>query len=111
MTAVPESCGEFRHGPFEVVDKDFLGILISTDKEIHEANKNLIRDIREKGGKLLVISDQPEEEPAVRLPDCGKWYGQFLGIIPLQIIADLLAAEKGITAGEFRWGSKVTKVE
>lgn len=109
--AIVESCGEFRHGPFEVVDENFLGILVSTGKELHEVNKNLIRDIKMKGGKLLVISDQKDANPTVLLPNCEMWYGQFLAIIPIQLIADFLAEKKGITAGEFRWGSKITKVE
>lgn len=110
IMAISECCGEFRHGPFEVVDEEFSAIFISTG-EVHELNRNLIRDIREKGGYVLVITDQKEEMPAIVLPKCERWYQQFLTIIPLQIIADYLAGQKGIRAGEFRWGSKITKVE
>lgn len=111
VMSIAEYCGEFRHGPFEVVDSGFLAILITTDKEVHRLNKNLLEKIRGKGGYVFIISDQSEEEPAIVLPICDKWYSQFLTIIPIQILADCIAKKKGIKSGEFRWGSKITKGE
>ncbi len=111
VVSAAEYCGEFRHGPFEVVDSRFRAVLITTDEEIHELNRNLAENIREKGGHVFIISNQEEQEPAAVLPDCGKWYSQFLTIIPIQLLADYIAERKGIKPGEFRWGSKITKGE
>ena len=109
VDSIPEIGGEFRHGPFEVVDEQFSAVVISTEEAVHKINQNLIQDIQEKGGRVFVISDQ--EETNLSLPQCNKWFKQIQNIIPLQFLADFIAKEKGIVAGEFRWGSKITKKE
>lgn len=111
VMSAAEYCGEFRHGPFEVVDSQFRAVLIVTDGEVHELNRKLAENIRGKGGRVFIISNWDEQEPAAVLTDCGKWYSQFLTIIPIQLLADYIAEKKGIKAGEFRWGSKITKGE
>lgn len=111
VMSTAELCGEFRHGPFEVVDEQFTAILITTGKEVCELDRNLAENIRGKGGYVLMVSAQKMPGSGLVLPDCDKWYQQFLTIIPLQILADTIAGRKGITAGEFRWGSKITRGE
>ncbi len=111
INAISESCGEFRHGPFEVVDSDFYGIILDTQEHVHDINKKLAEDIQKKGGNILFLSSWIESLPGIKLPDCDNWYQPFLTIIPVQLLANELARKKGIKAGDFRWGSKVTKVE
>lgn len=111
VDAISECCGEFRHGPFEVVDSKFYGIVIDTQKHVHSINAKLVEDIQKKGGTVLFLSPWKESLPGIKLPVCDDWYQPFLSIIPIQILANELARQKGIRAGEFRWGSKVTKTE
>lgn len=111
VMSAAENCGEFRHGPFEVVDEKFTAIMITTGRETYELDKKLAENIRGKGGRVLMISDVQTPGADIVLPPCGQWHSQFLGILPIQLLADRTAAKKGIRAGEFRWGSKITKGE
>lgn len=109
---------EFRHGPMETVDEDFFGIVLAPSGGTQNLGVNLAREIAEKGGRVVLVTDACAafETPAdnilaVILPKVPEMYSPFLQILPLQLLADALAKEKGIAAGEFRWGSKITAVE
>ena len=47
----------------------------------------------------------------VRLPETEEWLAPFLQILPIQLLANTLAQERKIPVGEFRWGSKVMRIE
>ena len=108
--------GEFRHGPMEIVDETFSGILIAPDGDTFELQLNLALDIAEKGGKAVFITTRNlsidnERIKIILLPNVSESLSSLLTIIPIQLYAERLADSRGITPGVFRWGSKITKVE
>lgn len=109
---------EFRHGPMETVDDGFFGIVLAPFGNTQMLGIHLAREIAEKGGRVVLVTDAgaPDQKwgdnilPVI-LPEVPEIYSPFLQILPLQLLADALAKEKGIVAGDFRWGSKITAVE
>lgn len=59
----------------------------------------------------MFLSSREKYIPGIMLSACDRWYQPFLTILPLQILANAMAEQKGIKAGDFRWGNKVTRVE
>lgn len=109
---------EFRHGPMETVDTDFFGIVLAPSGETQELGLNLTREIAKKGGRVVLVTDEEASDPdpderilLIKLPVVSERYSPFLQILPLQLLANALAEKKGIVAGDFRWGSKITAIE
>lgn len=111
-TAFCELCGEFRHGPMEMVEEGFHAVIAAANDHTFALQCRLAQDIQSHGGKVVVITSQPVEGvPTILLPDVGPWLSPLLTILPIQLYADHLAAVKGLEAGAFRWGGKITRIE
>lgn len=107
-----EQCGEFRHGPMEMVDDSFHGILIAMQDDTFPLQKRLAQDIHAHDGHLLVIANEAIDGVNTLIaPPVPDSLSPLLSILPIQLYADHLAAQKGIEAGSFRWGGKITKTE
>lgn len=105
---------EFRHGPMEMVDGNFYAIVFAPGGSTGQLSIKLARDIGEKGGHVLLITNQEDEEiirgvMKVHIPEASPMALMFYEILPLQLLANTLAQHRGIVAGQFRWGSKITK--
>lgn len=120
FTAVDFDSAEFRHGPMELVEEGFFAAVFAPTGVGQELGVRLAQSIAEKGGRVLLITDpngvcrkvQEEERIlAVVLPEAKEYASQLLQIIPIQLLADAIARDKGIVPGVFRWGSKITAVE
>lgn len=118
--AIDFDSAEFRHGPMEMVQEDFYAIVFAPSGKTQELNIGLAKDIGEKGGKVFLITDEKGirewrgENPnilPVGLRETEEYASPLLQILPVQLLANVLAEEKGIPAGVFRWGSKITSVE
>ena len=108
---------EFRHGPMEMVQKDFYAIVFAPTGRTQKLNTNLARDIVEKGGRVVLITDkggaleQTQNLLQIVLPRVEEYASQLLQILPVQLLANAMAEEKQIPVGVFRWGSKITERE
>lgn len=110
--AFGELCGEFRHGPMEMVDGGFSGIILGPEDATAPLQRALAADIRAKGGRIVYIGNvELKGIPSVILPKTEEWLSPLTTILPIQIYADALAGARGVEAGKFRWGSKITKIE
>lgn len=107
-----ELCGEFRHGPMEIVDESFHGLLVAVQEETFPLQSRLAKDIVSHGGHLTVIANAPiEGVEAIVVPQVKDELSPLMTILPIQLYADHMAKYKGIEAGTFRWGSKITTTE
>jgi glucosamine--fructose-6-phosphate aminotransferase (isomerizing) len=88
--------GELKHGPIAVIDKDHLSVIIMPKDELFELSKNSVEQIRSKGGKVLIITDESARgesflkkvDAVIFIPTIkqGIFY-PLLEIIPLQLFA------------------------
>lgn len=103
------SVAAFRHGPFELIDRDVAVFVFEGDGPTAALNLALAADVTAAGGRALLVGRGAEgwlslpAAPAVALP--------VLEILPVQMTTLALATARGHAPGVFRLGAKVTAVE
>ena len=108
--------GEFRHGPMEMVDENFTGIVIAPEGATYDTNCNLAINIADKGGKVILITNFPTSIDnkgimIMQLEPVDEFFSPIADIIPVQLVANYIAECKNLEVGKFRWSSKVTRIE
>lgn len=113
--AVGMSVAQFRHGPVEVTDDRFRGIVIGTQSETAQLDAALANDLSRMGGQVRWIGPRSEGS---RLRSLIQWpdemparFAPALETIPLQLAAYRKAELRGITPGDFRWAPAITVAE
>jgi len=114
--AIDFDAGEFKHGPMEMVDNNFYGIIIAPSGQTYSLNEKLALSIADKGGRVMFISDRNlikshENILEIKVGCVNEFLSPIITIAPIQLLSYYLAEYKGIEAGKFRWGSKVMKEE
>ena len=119
-TKMPASAllgGEFRHGPLEMVDPNFICIIYAHSQSgVYQQNLKLVADVLSFKGKVILISDIP---PDIDSPNLLKIHIHcensnlfaIPAIIPIQLIINAWAEEKNLIPGSFMHGAKVTATE
>ena len=99
--AVGMSVPQFRHGPVEVTDARFRGVVLASHRATFELDQALNGDLICMGGKarLLTLRDIPER------------FVPVAEVIPLQVAAYRKAELNGVRPGDFRWAPLVTTSE
>lgn len=98
----------FRHGPFEMVDKDCCVVVLAGD--IEPLHKKLVEDVRSTGAKALLVGTDAESEE-LRVPVLSSETRPIAEMIPIQMISLALAAIGGREPGKFERIGKVTTSE
>ena len=118
--ALDFDCGEFRHGPMEMVQSDFYCIVFAPSGATQELNLKMASDIADKQGNVILVTDEAADVGKlkerdniliVRLAETEEWASVFTEILPVQLLANALAEDRKLPVGEFRWGSKIMRVE
>jgi glutamine---fructose-6-phosphate transaminase (isomerizing) len=114
-SAVGMSAANFRHGPVEVVDQQFHGVVFGSDRGTAELDAALAEDLGSMSGDVRWIG--PPVQTRKLVPLC-PWpanvpdrFASVFEIIPLQIAAYRLAERRGVIPGEFRYAPAVTMSE
>jgi glucosamine--fructose-6-phosphate aminotransferase (isomerizing) len=107
MPSIPMSGGNFRHGPLEVMDENFRAIGFAPKDGDEDLNLALAADIKRAGGQVRLIG--PGRDWSYK--PLSPLLAPLVEIIPAQRAAIRTAHRRGITPGEFRYGSKVTRSE
>ena len=104
----------FRHGPVEIVDPGFRGLIFAPRGCTCDLNVALAQDLTRFGGHVRVIG--PQKVDALGLEWCStpsvpEMLAPLFEIVPLQVAALRLAQLKGIEVGSFRHTTQVTRDE
>lgn len=106
------NAAEFRHGPIELVHSGFIAMIFAGKSETEHLNRNLALDILHHGGRVIWMAQKMDSElPTIVLPETTELTHPFMEILPMQLLTVVLAEHKGMTAGQFRFISKVTTRE
>ena len=116
--AVGMSSGQFRHGPAEVVSKDFRAVIFGSPLQTQALDRALADDLFSLGADVRWIGPSAEHGDGVHhAPSLVDWpeipplLAPLFEIVPLQVAAYRLALWRGITPGDFRYVSEVTSSE
>ncbi|MDR3628622.1 MAG: SIS domain-containing protein [Ignavibacteriaceae bacterium] len=108
--------GEFRHGPIEMVKPGFKSILFAANGRTYSQSSKMAADIAKYNGKVLIItnedpgiSDSNIKVILIKQPD--EYLYSIQSIIPVQLMVNYLALDKGLVPGNFVHGGKVTVME
>jgi glucosamine--fructose-6-phosphate aminotransferase (isomerizing) len=112
--AIAMSVASFRHGPIEVVDQRFRGVIFVPRDKTRELNLGLAGDIDRFGGRVRLIG--PCEGNAAKLhwidaPMTPDMLAPLVEIVPVQVAAMRLAELRHVTVGKFRYVTQVTRSE
>jgi glutamine---fructose-6-phosphate transaminase (isomerizing) len=116
--AIGMSSGQFRHGPAEVVSKDFRAVVFGTPPQTQILDRSLADDLFSLGADVRWIG--PPAGPGtgvhhapslVDWPEIPSLLAPLFEIVPLQVAAYRVALWRGITPGDFRYVSEVTSSE
>lgn len=109
------SIPQFRHGPVEVVDHRFRGIIIGSQTETAHLDAALADDIQRMGGQVRWIGPPADGAKLVRLcswpAHLPQRFKSLLEVVPLQMAAYRKAEIRGVRPGEFRWAPAITATE
>lgn len=108
--AIAMPIASFRHGPVEVVDRSFRGIIFAPQDNTHELNLSLARDLVRFGGRVCLIGPLGSHVPDARwciVPSTSPTLAPIFEIVPLQAAAFQLAILRGIEPGSFRFAPQV----
>ncbi len=113
--AVTMEAGEFRHGPIEVVDRNFGAIIYGAAGEPGLLNNRLAQEILSYGGRVCLVERAnvriPETASLIPMPETMPIFQPILEVIPAQILAYKLAENDGRDPGSVRYISKVITSE
>lgn len=107
------SGGQFRHGPMELVNPGLGAIVVRGAGTCLELSLKLERDLVERGARVVAIGPQMEDRGGVQvaIPQVSLGLAPLLEILPIQLVVGQLAAELGLTPGQFQWSGKVIQQE
>ena len=112
--AIAMAAGSFRHGPVEVVDPDFRGLIFAPQGATSDINRALARDVLRFGGKIRVIGPDHRADrtlPIIDIPAVPERFAPLIEIIPVQLAALRLAQLRGVPIGKFRHAPQVCRDE
>ncbi|MHB0875419.1 MAG: SIS domain-containing protein [Anaerolineae bacterium] len=110
------AAGAFRHGPFELVGPNLFAVFFVPDGPTYGLMTSMAIEIVEKGGHVVAITDRPfalapERSQVLAVPGFGEDAFPLIASTTQELLLDALARERGIVAGDFLHGGKVTTRE
>jgi glucosamine--fructose-6-phosphate aminotransferase (isomerizing) len=111
------AAGEMKHGPIALIEPDVASFVLVGQKERRLKVLGNIEEIRARRGKVIALCDEGDEEVAQRadhvieIPKTLETLTPLLAIIPLQLFAYYVAAEKGCDVDQPRNLAKSVTVE
>jgi glucosamine--fructose-6-phosphate aminotransferase (isomerizing) len=105
--------GGFRHGPLELAGPDHRAVIFAPQGKTAELMASLVRELSQKGGKTVVMTDWPDGFSAsgaqvIAVPRAGEDLFPPAVAPAQELLLHALAQRRGVEAGIFRYGGKIT---
>jgi glutamine---fructose-6-phosphate transaminase (isomerizing) len=114
LPAVGMPLASFRHGPVELVDQKFRGLIFAQRGDTQGLNLALARDLVRFGGQVRVIGPQQvldRELEWCNIPVVPEILSPIFEIVPVQVAALRMAEIRGIVPGSFRYTPQIARDE
>jgi glucosamine--fructose-6-phosphate aminotransferase (isomerizing) len=112
--AIGMAVASFRHGPIEVVDHAFRGLVFAPQGKTRQLNVALAADLVRFGATIRVIGPADAEASWlgwIATPPCSDMLAPLLEIVPIQVAAMRLAQLRHLEVGHFRFARQVARDE
>lgn len=109
--------GEMKHGPIAMIDKNFPSIFVMPEDSVYEKNFSGMQEIKARDGKVIAITTQGNREvkkiadDVIYIPKTLEMLTPILSVVPLQLFAYHLAAQKNLDVDKPRNLAKSVTVE
>ena len=108
--------GEFRHGPYEMVDKDFRAVVFAPEGNTLQLQKNITEAIASHNGKVVFVTDTEvsfnnNNILVIRHGFVDERYAPIIEVAIPQLFANYMAIHRGFAPGVFRQSSKITTAQ
>lgn len=111
--------GELKHGPLALIDPNMPVITTAPNDELLEKNISNLQEVRARGGKLFIFTDQLHlfqqdafaDAHVIAVPKIHPLLQPILYTIPMQMLAYHVAVLKGTDIDQPRNLAKSVTVE
>jgi fructoselysine-6-P-deglycase FrlB-like protein len=114
--------GGFRHGPMELSTGEYRGVVFAPEGRTSGLTTAMAHEIAENGEQARVVlvtngkgqsgtMEQPSGLRTVNLPSCEEHHFAFHAALFFELLLVHVAEKRGLTAGVFSVGSKITAKE
>jgi glucosamine--fructose-6-phosphate aminotransferase (isomerizing) len=114
ISAVGMPIASFRHGPVELVDREFSGIVFAQAGHTQGLNLALALDLLRFGGRVRAIGPAQAISSNLEwwdIPSVPETLSPLFEIVPVQVAALRMAELRGIAPGSFRYAPQVATDE
>jgi glucosamine--fructose-6-phosphate aminotransferase (isomerizing) len=114
VAAEPYSAADFLHGPIALIDEGYPAVVVNLSGKVFEEVQEVLSEIKRRGAKTAVISDQEESlalaDAPIALPSgIPEWLSPIIAIVPGQLLAFHLSRARGFDPDQPRGIQKVTR--
>ncbi|MDR3317346.1 MAG: glutamine--fructose-6-phosphate transaminase (isomerizing) [Puniceicoccales bacterium] len=108
---------ELKHGPIALISEGAVSIFIATQKELLEKTVSNIQEVRARGGKVVVITNDNRIEwkvisdDVIVVPEVHGGINPIISVIPLQFFAYYIGILRGYDVDRPRNLAKSVTVE
>jgi glutamine---fructose-6-phosphate transaminase (isomerizing) len=108
--------GAFRHGPFETVDKTHRSIFMIPEGHGGDLLAAMAAEVAGKGSHVVAITSRQVDLPpatcaVLKVPALGEELFALAAATTQELLLDAIARCRGMEAGTFRYGGKITTRE
>jgi len=111
------AAAEMKHGPIALIDKDMPSVVIALKDSIYDKVISNIQEVKARGGKIIAIANEGDREikkhahHVIYIPKTIDMLSPLLSVIPLQLLAYHIAAQRGCEIDQPRNLAKSVTVE
>jgi glutamine---fructose-6-phosphate transaminase (isomerizing) len=111
------AAGELKHGPIALIDENVPVIVVAPGDALFEKTVSNMQEVAARGGKIILLSDVPEERTAcaleahIRIPVVHGFAQPLLYALPVQLLAYHTAVLMGTDVDQPRNLAKSVTVE
>jgi len=105
---------QFRHGPLELAGPELAAIVLATEPETAELDRDLAADLAELGAAVLLVTaggPVPSGTMSIAIGSLDRLLSPAAAVVPAQLLAWRLSVTSGRTPGSYIHASKVTTRE
>ncbi len=109
--------GEMKHGPIALIDENMPVLCIAPKDPWHEKMISQIQQAKARNGMVLAVATEGDEQVSkmadhvMWIPECPWMLSPIVTVLPLQMLAYHIAAERGLDVDQPRNLAKSVTVE